>query len=107
MAALAAAKATASTHHGISDGVPGLSLEDKILLARLLGHVSCCQVVAVTCGGNCGGGSCIHILPTSSTLLVTAACGNMATQLDYGDWPVDVMANASDPPAHTPCCGAT
>eukprot|EP00877_Chromochloris_zofingiensis_P000526 jgi/Chrzof1/10474/UNPLg00402.t1 len=38
MAALAAAKATASTHHGISDGVPGLSLEDKILLARLLGH---------------------------------------------------------------------
>lgn len=41
VAALLAAAREAKTPQGISiSGIPGLTLEDKILLARLLGHVS-------------------------------------------------------------------
>jgi hypothetical protein len=40
-AALISTAKAAQTPQGISiSGVPGLSLEDKILLARILGHVS-------------------------------------------------------------------
>jgi hypothetical protein len=47
-AALIAAAKAAVTPQGISiSGVPGLSLEDKILLARILGHVSVVRMAAL------------------------------------------------------------
>jgi hypothetical protein len=49
-AALIATAKAAQTPQGISiSGVPGLSLEDKILLARILGHVSSQAIRVLSC----------------------------------------------------------